>query len=248
LRNRRTPKAEIERRVHKAAAMLEIEPFLARKPKALSGGQRQRVAMGRALVREPAAFLFDEPLSNLDAKLRVQMRVEIRQLQRQLGTTSLYVTHDQHEAMTLADRLVVLNGGRIEQQGTPMTIYDRPDSLFVAGFIGSPGMNLMDLSVIRAGVSAEVQFPPGTDIVGVRPEDLTTIVPDVPCVTIDGRVELFEPSGHEALLYLSVPGLRTAVVALTGVRDLVAPGATVRLFARCDAVHPFYSTTGRRTD
>ncbi|MCP1326740.1 sn-glycerol-3-phosphate ABC transporter ATP-binding protein UgpC, partial [Halomonas sp. 707D4] len=141
LKNRGFKKPEIEARVRNAAKMLEIEDFLGRKPRQLSGGQRQRVAMGRALVREPAAFLFDEPLSNLDAKLRVQMRVEIKQLQRRLKTTSLYVTHDQLEAMTLGDRLVVLNAGQIEQVGTPMEIYARPASMFVASFIGSPAMN-----------------------------------------------------------------------------------------------------------
>ncbi|WP_322886314.1 sn-glycerol-3-phosphate ABC transporter ATP-binding protein UgpC (plasmid) [Sinorhizobium medicae] len=145
LKNRNTPKDEIERRIAKAAKSLEIEPFLDRKPRQLSGGQRQRVAMGRAIVREPAAFLFDEPLSNLDAKLRVQMRVEIRRLQRALATTSVYVTHDQLEAMTLADRLVVLNGGRIEQVGTPIELYEKPATAFVATFIGSPSMNLLDI-------------------------------------------------------------------------------------------------------
>ncbi|NBN66090.1 sn-glycerol-3-phosphate ABC transporter ATP-binding protein UgpC, partial [Pannonibacter tanglangensis] len=143
LRNRGVPRDEIDRRVKEAARILEIGAFLERKPKALSGGQRQRVAMGRAIVREPAAFLFDEPLSNLDAKLRVQMRVEIKRLQKSLGTTSVYVTHDQLEAMTLADRLVVLNGGAIEQIGDPIAVYEQPASTFVASFIGSPAMNLI---------------------------------------------------------------------------------------------------------
>jgi sn-glycerol 3-phosphate transport system ATP-binding protein len=149
LKNRGFAKSEIDRRVKEAAEMLQIGLFLDRKPRQLSGGQRQRVAMGRALVREPAAFLFDEPLSNLDAKLRVQMRVEIRQLQKRLGTTSLYVTHDQLEALTMADRLVVLNGGRIEQVGTPMELYSRPATTFVAGFIGSPGMNMFPSEFLR---------------------------------------------------------------------------------------------------
>ncbi|WP_439576207.1 ATP-binding cassette domain-containing protein, partial [Phreatobacter sp.] len=147
LRNRGVPKDEIDRRVKEAARILEIGAFLERKPKALSGGQRQRVAMGRAIVREPAAFLFDEPLSNLDAKLRVQMRVEIKRLQKSLGTTSVYVTHDQLEAMTLADRLVVLNGGAIEQIGDPISVYEQPASTFVASFIGSPAMNLIPVSL-----------------------------------------------------------------------------------------------------
>jgi sn-glycerol 3-phosphate transport system ATP-binding protein len=145
LRNRGTPKDEIEKRVRKAADILELsEEQLTRKPRQLSGGQRQRVAMGRAIVREPAAFLFDEPLSNLDAKLRVQMRLEIKRLQRSLETTSIYVTHDQVEAMTMADRLVVMNEGRAEQIGTPMEVYERPATIFVAGFIGSPAMNFLD--------------------------------------------------------------------------------------------------------
>ncbi|WP_428675177.1 sn-glycerol-3-phosphate ABC transporter ATP-binding protein UgpC, partial [Roseibium sp.] len=153
LKNRGMDKGEIDRRVKEAARILEIGDYLDRKPRALSGGQRQRVAMGRAIVREPAAFLFDEPLSNLDAKLRVQMRVEIKRLQRALGTTSVYVTHDQLEAMTLADRLVVLNGGNIEQIGAPIEVYDKPASTFVASFIGSPAMNLLDVKTDGNGLS-----------------------------------------------------------------------------------------------
>ncbi|HMO06329.1 MAG TPA: sn-glycerol-3-phosphate ABC transporter ATP-binding protein UgpC, partial [Paracoccaceae bacterium] len=170
LRNRGTPKDEIARRVQATAAILHIGAPLAPKPRALSGGQRQRVAMGRAIVREPAAFLFDEPLSNLDAKLRVQMRVEIRQLQKRLGTTSLYVTHDQVEAMTLADKIVVLNGGVIEQVGTPMDLYRRPASTFVATFIGSPAMNLIPLDYLRARNAAPEGLPKRTDLVGLRPD------------------------------------------------------------------------------
>ena len=143
LKIRGMPKSEIEAKVHKAADILELRPFLDRRPRQLSGGQRQRVAMGRAIVREPAVFLFDEPLSNLDAKLRTQMRVEIHRLQDRLGITSLYVTHDQVEAMTLADRMMVMNGGVAEQIGTPMEVYHRPASTFVAGFIGSPAMNFL---------------------------------------------------------------------------------------------------------
>ena len=180
LKNRNTPRAEIEQRVAEAARMLEIAPYLDRKPRALSGGQRQRVALGRAIVRKPAAFLFDEPLSNLDAKLRVSMRGEIRRLQRRLGTTSIYVTHDQLEAMTLADRLVVLNGGRIEQVGSPLEVYHEPASTFVAGFIGSPAMNLMEgeLHGNRLAVGSSVLslggYAPtsGPVTVGVRAEDL----------------------------------------------------------------------------
>ena len=172
LRNRRMPKDEIDRRIADAARALEIEPFLERKPRQLSGGQRQRVAMGRAIVREPAAFLFDEPLSNLDAKLRVQMRVEIKRLQRSLGTTSVYVTHDQMEAMTLADRLVVLNGGIVEQVGTPIDLYEKPATTFVATFIGSPSMNLLPNQPGGGWTSPDVATPPGTATIGIRPEDL----------------------------------------------------------------------------
>uniref|UniRef100_UPI003B3B461D sn-glycerol-3-phosphate ABC transporter ATP-binding protein UgpC n=1 Tax=Bosea sp. (in: a-proteobacteria) TaxID=1871050 RepID=UPI003B3B461D len=154
LRNRGTPKDEIDRRVREAARILAIEPFLERKPRQLSGGQRQRVAMGRAIVRKPQVFLFDEPLSNLDAKLRVQMRVEIKKLQRALGVTSIYVTHDQVEAMTLSDKLVVMNGGQVEQIGLPAEVYRKPASKFVATFIGSPPMNILAGTIDGPGIVA----------------------------------------------------------------------------------------------
>ncbi|WP_137135865.1 sn-glycerol-3-phosphate import ATP-binding protein UgpC [Rhizobium sp. FKY42] len=179
LKNRGTPKAEIDARVAEAARMLEITQYLERKPRALSGGQRQRVAMGRAIVRKPAAFLFDEPLSNLDAKLRVSMRGEIKRLQRRLGTTSIYVTHDQLEAMTLADRLVVLNGGEIEQIGSPLEVYHTPASTFVASFIGSPAMNLVraevqgsKLAIGSGQLDLSTTAPSGIVTVGLRAEDL----------------------------------------------------------------------------
>lgn len=174
LKNRNTPKDEIERRIAIAAKTLEIEPYLHRKPRQLSGGQRQRVAMGRAIVREPAAFLFDEPLSNLDAKLRGQMRIEIKRLQRSLGTTSVYVTHDQMEAMTLADKLVVVNGGQIEQVGSPIELYEKPATTFVATFIGSPSMNLLKHAETLEGwsISPNVPKPAGAFTIGIRPEDL----------------------------------------------------------------------------
>lgn len=179
LKNRGFKKDDIDKRVRLAAKMLEIEDFLERKPRKLSGGQRQRVAMGRALVREPSAFLFDEPLSNLDAKLRVQMRVEIKQLQRRLKTTSLYVTHDQLEAMTLGDRLVVLNAGQIEQVGTPMEIYARPATMFVAEFIGSPAMNMLPLDYLRTQNSSMLEhLPEGTDTLGIRPDDMHLTAPE----------------------------------------------------------------------
>src|SRR5246500_3903741 len=159
------PKADIDRKVEAAAATLNLTPYLERKPRELSGGQRQRVAIGRAIVREPKAFLFDEPLSNLDAALRVQMRLEVTRLQKQLATTAIYVTHDQVEAMTMADKIVVLNAGQIEQYGSPLELYERPANLFVAGFIGSPKMNF---------VSGAAAGEPGVTTLGIRPEHLRT--------------------------------------------------------------------------
>ena len=194
LRIARLHPREIAARVQKAAAILELEKFLERKPRQLSGGQRQRVAMGRAIVREPAVFLFDEPLSNLDAKLRVQMRAELQALHRRLGTTSLYVTHDQVEAMTLAHRMIVMNAGRAEQIGTPLEVYARPATTFVAGFIGSPPMNLV---------------PRDGKLLGVRPEHLE------PCAAgealLVAEVELVEQLGADVLVYGKVDGARIAV-------------------------------------
>jgi len=246
LKNRGTPRAEIDRRVQEAADILEIGPLLDRKPRQLSGGQRQRVAMGRAIVREPAAFLFDEPLSNLDAKLRVQMRVEIRKLQRRLKTTSLYVTHDQLEAMTLADRLVVMNGGLVEQIGPPTDVYDRPATLFVAGFIGSPPMNLVPLSAFSgADFSA---LPPNTDIVGIRPDALLLGRPEGPSVMIEAIAELLEPIGGESHLHVKLTGSNQSMVLSIQGRPHVDEGAALTIFARPADLHPFTSATGRRTD
>ena len=176
LKNRGTSKSEIDAKVEEAGKLLQISEFLDSKPSQLSGGQRQRVAMGRAIVRDPAIFLFDEPLSNLDAKLRTQMRLEIKNLQRRLGTAAVYVTHDQVEAMTLADRIVVLNNGLIEQVGTPAEVYSRPDSTFVASFIGAPAMNLIPAKLTDAGVelgdqTLTVQTSHRGDVqLGLRPE------------------------------------------------------------------------------
>ncbi len=209
LKNQGRPKDEIERRIAEASKILELDPYLDRKPRALSGGQRQRVAMGRAIVREPAAFLFDEPLSNLDAKLRVQMRGEIKKLQRRLGTTSIYVTHDQLEAMTLADRLVVLNGGNIEQVGTPLEVYHRPATKFVASFIGSPAMNLVDArhdngtAHIGADIHIKLATPLGNVArvtLGLRPEDLVPVA-----AGSDGavplRIDYVEELGAQRLVH-----------------------------------------------
>lgn len=250
LKNRGFNKDEIEQRVRVAAKMLEIEEFLERKPRKLSGGQRQRVAMGRALVREPAAFLFDEPLSNLDAKLRVQMRVEIKQLQRRLKTTSLYVTHDQLEAMTLGDRLVVLNAGQIEQVGTPMEIYARPATLFVAGFIGSPAMNMLSVDYLKAqdpnGLLEDL--PAGTDIVGIRPDDMHLAPPAVPHLIVDSTLALFEAAGAEIHLYVTLAGSdQTTVIRVSG-QSPVAEGETLLFYVPRDALHPFNFDTGKRTE
>jgi sn-glycerol 3-phosphate transport system ATP-binding protein len=202
LRIRNLSKPDIDARVKRAAAILELGALLERRPRELSGGQRQRVAMGRAIVREPAVFLFDEPLSNLDAKLRVQMRVELQALHRRLGTTSLYVTHDQVEAMTLAHRMMVMNAGRAEQIGAPLEVYAKPATIFVAAFIGSPPMNLMPARLNGREV-----------VLGVRPEHLE------PCGESDAAfvaaVDLVEPLGADTLAHGTVEGTRI-VVRLTG--------------------------------
>ena len=211
LKNRKMDKAEIERRITDAAKMLKIDQFLDRQPNQLSGGQRQLVAMGRAIVRNPQVFLFDEPLSNLDAKLRVQMRIEIKKLQRRMNVTSIYVTHDQTEAMTLADRLAVINEGRVEQMGAPMELYSNPRTLFVASFIGSPAINLIpvrfDGTSLLAGDISIAGFsglPKDKDLVlGVRPDVLT--VSDAGQFAIS--VDLVEQHGGENLIYGSLSGV-----------------------------------------
>jgi ABC-type sugar transport system ATPase subunit len=218
LRNIGTPRAEIDARVARAAAILELDRFLDRKPRAMSGGQRQRVAIGRAIVREPQVFLFDEPLSNLDAALRVQMRTEIARLHHRLGATMIFVTHDQTEAMTMADRIVVLRAGVIEQVGAPLDLYERPANLFVAGFLGSPKMNLLPGRVaaveggealvetasgarIPAAVRLGATSPGDAVTLGLRPE-MFELSPDGP---FEGRVELVEQLGHVQLVYASLP-------------------------------------------
>ncbi|WP_174802913.1 ABC transporter ATP-binding protein [Martelella limonii] len=210
----RTPKAEIERRVKEVAAVLQLESLLERKPKALSGGQRQRVAIGRAIIRDPHVFLFDEPLSNLDAALRAQMRIELTDLHRKLGNTMIYVTHDQVEAMTMADKIVVLNGGRIEQVGAPMDLYERPGTPFVAGFIGSPKMNLFEGEVAKAM---------GCATYGIRPEHLL-LSPDEGMWT--GTVRHVERLGADTFVHLEVPALGLLVARTAGDRSF-QPGETV---------------------
>jgi len=226
LRIRDLSKSDIDARVKRAAGILELAALLGRKPRELSGGQRQRVAMGRAIVREPAVFLFDEPLSNLDAKLRVQMRVELQALHRRLGTTSLYVTHDQIEAMTLAHRMMVMNAGRAEQIGAPLEVYAKPATTFVAGFIGSPPMNLMPARLNGREV-----------LLGVRPEHLE------PCGESDAAfvaaIDLVEPLGADTLAHGTVQGTRI-VVRLTGAQR-VSEG---RLPLRFDPAQRHYFEAG----
>ncbi|SIS70066.1 sn-glycerol-3-phosphate import ATP-binding protein UgpC [Phaeovulum vinaykumarii] len=243
LRNRRTPRDEIARRVDDAARMLELGPYLDRKPRALSGGQRQRVAMGRAIVRQPAAFLFDEPLSNLDAKLRVAMRGEIRRLQRRLGTTALYVTHDQLEAMTLADRLVVLNGGRVEQIGAPLELYHHPATTFVAGFIGAPAMNLLDARieggrVMLAGHDlGPARGPEGAVTLGIRAEDMHPAETGLPMA-----VDYVEELGSGRIVHGAIDGQPVALALAPG----AALPAHLALHIAPEALHLFDTTSGKR--
>ncbi|OGB03428.1 MAG: sn-glycerol-3-phosphate ABC transporter ATP-binding protein UgpC [Burkholderiales bacterium RIFCSPHIGHO2_12_FULL_69_20] len=253
----RVPKAEIEARVQKAAAILEIGPFLQRTPRQLSGGQRQRVAMGRAIVRQPAAFLFDEPLSNLDAKLRAQTRLEIQKLHRELGVTSLFVTHDQVEAMTLAQRMIVMNAGRVEQIGTPEQVYGKPASSFVASFIGSPPMNLLpgiaDGSRFTIGTGAQaVVLPlpgaaprPGALMLGLRPEHAE--------IQPEGRwplmVETVEMLGAERLVHGRIggaSGLELFTVRIDATLPPPRVGQAVHMTAAPDHLHWFDATTGLR--
>ncbi|PLK70589.1 sn-glycerol-3-phosphate ABC transporter ATP-binding protein UgpC [Rhizobium sp. TH135] len=249
LKNRGTPKAEIAARVAEAAKMLEIEKYLDRKPRALSGGQRQRVAMGRAIVRKPAVFLFDEPLSNLDAKLRVTMRGEIRKLQKRLKTTAIYVTHDQLEAMTLADRLVVLNGGRIEQIGTPLEVYNRPASTFVASFIGSPAMNLVEghidgaeLAIGDARIPLSGAWPQGEVRVGIRAEDL--VVASESETMFDLAIDYVEELGAQRLVHGLVGNQ-----PLTAVLGSNVPlGDRLPLRIAPELLHFFALDTGRRLE
>ncbi len=217
----RMPKAEIAARVDRAADVLKLEALLDRRPKALSGGQRQRVAIGRAIVREPKAFLFDEPLSNLDAALRVEMRLEIAKLHRRLDATMVYVTHDQVEAMTLADKIVVLQAGRIEQVGAPIDLYMRPANLFVAQFIGSPKMNVADCQPAEGGLAfanGQAMSLPGADAaarkIGIRPEHITLAPPEESDVT--GVIDVIEQLGSDTFVYVEVDKVGLFTVRLVG--------------------------------
>ncbi|MEA9607124.1 ABC transporter ATP-binding protein [Xanthomonas campestris pv. plantaginis] len=232
LKMARVPDAEIKQRVSKAADILNLTAYLDRKPGQLSGGQRQRVAIGRAIVREPKGFLFDEPLSNLDAALRVQMRMEVTRLQKQLKTTAVYVTHDQVEAMTMADEIVVLQAGRIEQIGTPLDLYERPANVFVAGFIGSPRMNLLE---------GEVAKRHGATTLGVRPEHIGVhrgVVAADGGEAWQGTVLQAEHLGSDTFVYVDIPGVGTVDARCTG--DLrVNAGETVTLLPNPRQLHRF---------
>ena len=256
-----TPKAEIAKRVNEAAKILDLEPYLDRKPKAMSGGQRQRVAMGRAIVRKPQVFLMDEPLSNLDAKLRVQTRTQIAKLQRDLGVTTVYVTHDQTEAMTMGDRIAVLKDGLLMQVGSPQELYDTPDNVFVAGFIGSPAMNIFDaplengaarvgdssLELPDAAVQKLAASGAGHATLGMRPEDLR--------VSTDGTgfpvtVQIVEGLGADAYVYstVDIPGSakETQVVVRTDGRMHPEPGSVLRLTVAEKHLHVFDPKDGAR--
>ena len=256
LKLKRTPKDEIDRRVKQAAQILDITELLDRKPKQLSGGQRQRVAMGRAIVRDPQLFLFDEPLSNLDAKLRVQMRTEIRSLHQKLKTTSVYVTHDQVEAMTMADRIVVLQDGRVAQIGAPIELYDRPANLFVAGFIGSPTMNVLTGTLKRSNGAAWVEtddrqrLPLPSSVAGaegqkvaygVRPEHFA--LSDAP-EALAANVEVVEQTGIDVLVFARFAG--APLCSLFRERHVLTPGQPIRLMPQLSAVHLFDAESGQR--
>jgi len=250
---RGAPKTEIDERVNRAAAILGLSQLLGRYPRQLSGGQRQRVAMGRAIVRDPQVFLFDEPLSNLDAKLRVQMRTEIKELHQRLKTTTIYVTHDQIEAMTMADKIVVMHDGRVEQIGAPLELYDRPDNLFVAGFIGSPAMNMIK-GRIRVNGAGSFEGPAGVKfslpavgsgndgrpaVYGVRPEHFS--------LSDDGaeaEVQVIEPTGSELQVVAKIGG--EEIIAVFRERHQFKPGEKIRLKPNSRLVHLFDETTGKR--
>ena len=251
---KKLPRAEIEKKVNWASSILGLDPYLGRFPRQLSGGQRQRVAMGRAIVRDPAVFLFDEPLSNLDAKLRVQMRTEIKALHQRIETTTVYVTHDQIEAMTMADVIVILKDGRIEQVGSPLEIYDSPANLFVAEFIGSPAMNLLRGKVqavngkptlglgggMAIALPALAEATPGRDIIlGIRPEHLRPTMGE----GLQAIVNVIEPTGAETHIYAKLG--EHEVRAITGDRLPLKAGQAVNLAAAPDRLHLFDAETGK---
>jgi multiple sugar transport system ATP-binding protein len=257
LRNKKTPEAEIKAAIDRAAAMLGLHELLQRKPKQLSGGQQQRVALGRCIVRNPQVFLFDEPLSNLDAKLRAQMRIEIKRLHAEIPTTSVFVTHDQVEAMTLGDRVVIMRDGRIQQIGTPLQVYGKPANKFVAGFIGAPAMNFIDVTVrVEGGVTsveaeglkltlsdagALAAYNGRKVIMGMRPEHLM-LGDGAPDLSFDARVEVVEQLGSEILLETAI-GHTTVTVARVPAETKIARGDQVRISAQKGRLHFFDPST-----
>ncbi|MFA9231930.1 MAG: ABC transporter ATP-binding protein [Microgenomates group bacterium] len=253
LKMRGMDKAAVRAKVEHAAGILGLTPYLDRFPRALSGGQRQRVAMGRAIVRDPQVFLFDEPLSNLDAKLRVQMRTEIKELHQRLKTTTVYVTHDQIEAMTMADKIVVMQGGRIEQVGAPLELYDRPANVFVASFIGSPSMNLIpgeiaqgmvDVGGARLPVPVGAQAEEGQKVIyGIRPEHLQLVEATSPA-RLTGVVAVIEPTGSETHVMVRHNGLD--LVAAFRNRVTLTPGSAITLAPDAASSHLFDKGTGQR--
>ena len=250
LKLRKAPKSEIESRVGKASSILGLDKLLDRYPRQLSGGQRQRVAMGRAIVRDPQVFLFDEPLSNLDAKLRVQMRTEIKDLHQRLKTTTVYVTHDQIEAMTMADKIVVMHDGIVEQVGTPLELYDRPGNRFVAGFIGSPSMNFIDGKVSGGVFETQSGFklplPTGSSgsdgtpaVYGLRPEHIALDPAGIPIT-----VKVIEPTGSETQVFADAGGQQ--IVCVFRERISAQPGETIHISANPALVHLFDTQDGKR--
>jgi len=262
LKMQNVPKAEREKRVKEAAHLLGLEDFLSRKPKALSGGQRQRVAMGRAIVRQPQVFLMDEPLSNLDAKLRVSTRTQIAALQRRLGVTTVYVTHDQVEAMTMGDRVAVMKDGILQQVDSPLALYDTPKNLFVAGFIGSPAMNLMEGTVVDGGVQVgDYVVPVARETLAKAPDESTVtlgIRPESFKIAADGQgigldIAVVEELGADSYLYGTLAGLSEdelvgaqQIVARVGARQSPSKGEVVRLVADPESVHVFSNATQER--
>lgn len=251
LKLRKYKKADIRKRVNEAAEILEIKDLLKRKPKQLSGGQRQRVALGRAIVRKPAVFLFDEPLSNLDAKLRVQMRTEIKKLHKQLKTTMIYVTHDQTEAMTMGDRIAVMKDGFIHQLDTPMNIYNNPNDVFVAGFIGSPAMNFFDVQIdeknviideknripVTKNLLARVEeFIGHKTVMGIRPENISIIKKNENYFEMNFNFEILEPMGSEILIYMN--NGKTGIICRTDNFESISTSKdTITVFFNMEKVH-----------
>ncbi len=252
LKIRKTAPATILSEVERVASMLGLGELLERKPRQLSGGQAQRVALGRAMIRQPAAFLFDEPLSNLDAELRVQMRGEISEMQRQLGTTTVYVTHDQVEAMTMGDRIAVMNKGRVMQVGAPIELYELPANSFVAGFIGSPRMNLLPLGELLAGADViDGRLPSGAgkqSLLGIRPEHIMIGATGAETVSIGkASVDRIEDLGHEALIHLTTAhGAALTARAGGDIRNEIGIGEDVTLSLWADKLHGFDAETGKR--